>query len=222
MAALLAVNTPAMPGRYRRDKPLKVSLVGSSFIRRLHEDIYYERDGEFKDNFGLENIRVRTVCQGGWKVKDVWESLGRIATQAPDIVILQIGSNDLGNTRHPELVAEDVLRLAEQTQKVTGAKSVLACESMFRQRGRYLRSQDEVDRYNTNARKFNAYLEVVSADEQCCKFWRHKGMRQPNEEMGARYGPILGRDGVHLSRRGMYKYYKSIRGAINYAAKRLI
>lgn len=193
----------------RRD--CRVSVVGSSFIRRLRDD------QNFSDDFDLKNVRVNYVCRGGWRLQDARDSLPRISAQHPDIVILQIGSNDLQRARSPTSLADEVIDLAVLIHMHTQA-FVVVCESLMRRRGRYLRSDRDVETYMSNVHAFNVQLPLSAHGVIGVKFWRHRGMRFPDESM---YGPMLSADGVHLSSRGQYKFYKSIRGAINFARKRL-
>ena len=78
----------------------KISIVGSSFIRRLNEAIIGGNDEAFEQNFNLDAVgSVNYVCRGGWKVKSVLEHMDSIKRQTPDVIV-QIGSN-----RHIRLVA---------------------------------------------------------------------------------------------------------------------
>lgn len=61
---------------------------------------------------------------------NVPDNIGTIARQAPGIIILQIGSNDLGKTKKKKLqIAEDILQLASDMKKLTGTILVIVCQS---------------------------------------------------------------------------------------------
>jgi lysophospholipase L1-like esterase len=118
---------------------LRVTVVGSSFVRRLRDDIDHGAHEVFEGNFGLAEVSVSYVCQGGWKVEDVRANLHQISQQRPDFVVLQIGSNDLCKPSHPLNVAEDILALAEEIKWDSRASGSV---SEFRQGGRKVSQVD--------------------------------------------------------------------------------
>lgn len=198
----------------------KISIVGSSFIRRLNEAVTGGHDEAFKQNFNLDAVdSVNYVCRGGWKVQSVLEHMDSINRQTPDVVILQIGSNDLGKDRCPLSIADSILDLAETIRSQTSARFVVVCQCLPREKGRYLRTDGQVRRYNDDAKKANDFLKVVSADRSGVCYWKHKGLSRGPDQPAMRraFGHFICSDGVHLSSRGQYKYYKSLRGAIKHA-----
>ena len=50
---------------------VKCTIVGSSFVRRLKDDIATSADPQFSAHFGIQNARISYVCRGGWKLQDV-------------------------------------------------------------------------------------------------------------------------------------------------------
>ena len=65
-------------------------------------------------------------------------------------------------------------------------------------------------KFNSDVDKVNAFLKVMSEEYEGIKFWKHKGL--------SRNGSIsLCPDGVHLSAKGKFKYYKSLRGEVIYS-----
>ena len=73
-------------------------LVGHSFVRRMNE--FFEcnqEDGSYTHIFGLESTcTVKTIGTGGRTVdKLIKYDLQDIRDTAPNVVILDIGSNDL-------------------------------------------------------------------------------------------------------------------------------
>ncbi len=104
--------------------------------------------------------------------------------------------------------------MAELMHTAVGAKLVMIGQALDRELGSFMPTQQAVDLYNHNAGIFNSYLEVVSEDTPGVKFWKHRGFQEPDLET---YGPVIDEDGVHLTPRGQYKFFKSVRGAILYA-----
>ena len=100
---------------------------------------------------------------------------------------------------------------------ITDAKLVFVCQILRCNQGRYLKTVQEMRKFNDKVDEANAFLKE-NCGSNGIKFWRHRGMVNPNlEETGA----ILCPDGVHLSYRGQYKYYKSLRGTVLFGMKEL-
>lgn len=192
------------------------SLVGDSFIRRLRDDISAKTEAEFEPNLGFVEAQVRYVCQGGWKIDDISANVDEIIDQWPDYIVIQCGSNDLCHSSHPESVADRLLQTAEEVRIASEAKLVLVCQIMTRELSSFLPTMDAVEEYNIKVQKANAFLKVVCSEYSGVRYWKHKGLTNPSE---SGLGPCVGDDGVHFNERGQYKFYKSIRGAMNFAAK---
>lgn len=79
-----------------------VSIVRSSFVRRLRDDILYRPHKSFDLNFGFEEVLVSYVCRGGRRVRDIEYKSDEVVDQWPDIIFIQCGGNDLlGSLRCP-------------------------------------------------------------------------------------------------------------------------
>lgn len=187
-------------------RPVKVTVVGTSFIRRLRDDILKVTDSSFERNFGIPKVEVRFVCKGAWYLPDVQENLERIAAHRPDIVILQCGGNDLCHTDRPERLAHELLKIAEKIEKETSAV-VLVCQILKRDLGKYFFDKEEVEWFNQKVGVANQFLKVVAEEYKNVKFWKHHGMSEPQKN-------ILCPDGVHMNAHGQFKFYRSLRGAL--------
>ena len=120
--------------------------------------------------------------------------LGRVRAFQPHVVILEIGSNDL----------------CEAGQRsVRPGKFVVVCQILNR-----ATAPSQHPDYNLGVQVLNNYLKVVLEPLSYAEFWNHKGLRRPSI-------PMLLRDGVHLNDRGNYALYRSYRGAILFALKKL-
>ena len=201
-------------GRNSLTTTVRVSLVGHSFIRRLRDAIRHKADLAFLDDFGLQNVRLDFVCKGGWKILDIQDNLPSIITQSPNIVLLQCGTNDLCSLSDPHTVADTILGTAKMIRDASHAHTVVVCQILHRNKvdTRYLTSVEELTKFNNNVDKANAFLKAVSAGYEGIKFWKHKGLCKKCDI-------FLCPDGVHLSAKGQFKYYKSLRGAVVYSIK---
>lgn len=195
-----------MPEQY------KVLLIGSSYVNRLKGDIRARANPAFKDNFGLDHVHVDFLCRGGWRLHDIEAHLDLIVAKAPNIIFIQCGANDISVSqplRYGEAVADRLLEIAKDIKKRTGAEIAIG-PCLERRVGRYIHSHDQADAYNQQATRANCFLKVV-ASEVGVVYWRHRGLSNWQE---SGLEDVIGRDGVHLSHRGQYKFYKSLKGAI--------
>ena len=127
--------------------------------------------------------------------------LGIVRSYAPDIVLLEIGTNDLAQLS-PEVVgsaADDLVRLLlEQfSVRVVGWCCVIP-------RGL---SHTDALLFHRSAKILNNFVEVVLESVPKAFCWHHRIFNHPAK---AFYLP----DGVHLNAAGQYQLYRSYRGAI--------
>lgn len=196
----------------------KVLLIGSSYVKRLREDIRARANLAFKANFGLELVHVDFLCRGGWRLHNIEAHLDSIVAKAPNIIFIQCGANDISVSpplRYGEAVGDSLLEIAQEIKRRTGAEIAVG-PCLERRVGRYIRSQDQADAYNHQATRANRFLKVV-AREVDVVYWRHRGLSNWRE---SGLEDVIGPDGVHLSHRGQYKFYKSLKGAIVHLRKR--
>lgn len=198
---------------------IHVALVGSSYLKHLEEDIqhnvYLDGEVDMLSDFGLEQITTHFVCGSGWLLADVKQQEENIMFCKPDIIVLQIGGNDLCRFGTlPESLADQLLEVASHLRIVTGAKSVIIGHITRRVIGRYITSLSEQSQFELARHKANKYLEVVSAEHESIKFWKHRGFEESQYD-------ILAADGVHFNVVGQARFYKSLRGAILFALKHL-
>jgi len=121
----------------------------------------------------------------------------------PEIVILELGSNDLNPTvARPELVGSKIESLVQLLHAQYGVKVIVVCQAITR--GLCPRGTPS---YNDRVSLLNRYLSVVLDTLPFANYWCHKGLRKPNV-------PVLCRDAIHLNQRGQHALYRSYRGAI--------
>ena len=130
--------------------------------------------------------------------KTIRHDLHVVQSVRPDIVIVQLGTNDL-SSRPPLLVGSDLEDFVRLLHDSCGVQFVCVCQTIRRRSAK--RS------FNKNVDILTRYLRVVLEPIPYAFYWGHRGFWK------ARYN-FLASDGVHLNSRGQYKLYRSLRGAI--------
>ena len=189
-------------------RPAQAVVVGHSFVRRL-EEFLVDKYGPYH-NFGLsyDSVHVHSIYKGGMTAESArYEYLHRIVDLKPDIVYLELGSNDICR-RRPEQVGSALLDLTYDLQNL-GVKYVVVGQTIFREgRGIPAGKPD----YNRDVAILNNYtcavLDPASSDDT--KYWKHRGLWESKLR-------TLGRDGVHPNNLGLQRLYRSVRGAIMHA-----
>ena len=174
----------------------KVMILGHSFVRRLSGDLENHFDDRAKSNFDLEGVKVRLFGIGGRTVKKIKQfDVANVSRFAPDVVILEIGTNDLCN-EPPETVGSQIDELVELLLNHFSVRVVGVCLVIKRAE----------PMFNMKVEVLNRYLSVV-VDRPRVFVWRHKILDSPSHD-------FLLEDGVHLNPCGQYLLYRSYRGAI--------
>ena len=89
----------------------KVTILGHSFVRRLSCDLEQHFDDPVTNN--LEDVKVHLFGVGGRTVTRIKPfDLVNVSHFAPDVVISEIGINDLCN-KPPEMVGSQIDELVE-------------------------------------------------------------------------------------------------------------
>lgn len=180
----------------------KVMILGHSFVRRLHKDLEDKFDDRAKRDFDLQDAYIRLFGSGGRTVTKVLQyDLNNVVLFAPDIIILDIGTNDL-TVKPPEKVGSDIDDLTRKLISDFSVSIVVVCSVIPRASSTH---------FNEKARMLNHYLSVV-IDSPRLFYWQHCKLLKPKK-------PVLLADGVHLNPHGQYALYRSYRGAILKALK---
>ena len=127
----------------------------------------------------------------------------------PDVIFLQTGGNSISQeTQNGVQIANKIETLVNEIFTRTSWKLLYVGELLFWYKGKYLLSTEIADQYNTQVHEANGALKAYYEDKECVKWWSCKGVKQNPVE-------VMHCNGVHLSATsGMFKYYKSLRGAI--------
>ena len=172
-------------------------VLGHSFVRRLHHYIL-QRSPILDVHFDLsEPLVTQWLGIGGRTVqKTIRYDMRAITVFRPDIVILQLGTNDLSNAS-PLRVGSDIEDFVRLLYHSCNVKIVCVCQTLLR---------DSDATFNSNVVALNQYLRVFLEHLPFALLWRHRGFWNAQRN-------VYLRDGVHLNDRGNSKLYRSFRGA---------
>ena len=187
-----------------------VLILGHSFVKRLKRDLLCGFDARASPTFDLQkDALVHLYGVGGRTVPKLMKfDLSLVASLQPDIVILEIGTNDLSVSR-PDIVGSSIddlvgMLIGEFRVRVVGVCKVIPRTG----------SEPEVFDFNEKVPLLNNYLDVVLEHRPLVFSWLHKGFLRPSVY------PYLP-DGVHVNSFGQYALYRSYRGAVMKALRML-
>lgn len=194
--------------------PTRVLVLGHSFIKRLHRDILNRWYPNLVQHLNLRQagVIVKLVGLSGGTIDTLLEDEENRVRKAmlrfsPDIVILQIGGNDL------DVVTFDMSGYMEKVCQFIGilqttylVKKVVLCEIFPRKK---LRKKKKICPYVYHYGKhlIDQYFYLSLADHPSVSFWYHKS------RLTAQYKLFLF-DGIHLNVEGTRRFFKSLRGAV--------
>jgi lysophospholipase L1-like esterase len=180
--------------------PIKTLVVGHSFVKRAQS--YAEVNNLDNINLPAAYHDVVLLGKGGAHIRDIIR-MCETRVVKPDLVLLDIGTNDLESLKHPLTLAQDLVSVAK-TILTQGTKRVVIMGALYRTiQGKH----GAPDHFNARVRAFNSSLQqLIKSDNLPLAFWYHKGLSGKNK------GYII--DGVHLNAEGIVKYIRSLRRAV--------
>ncbi|KAK3108363.1 hypothetical protein FSP39_006411 [Pinctada imbricata] len=190
--------------------PVRVAIIGHSFIRRLRE---YAEKCNIK-NLNLDShFSVSMRGKGGLCLKHLSYDASILRfVSSPDICFLQLGENDIQSNSVPLKIATDIIAIANFLHDGVGVKIVLV--------GQLLRRlpYSACNGFNEKVVEINRCLKAMSNHIEGVEFWSHRGFWADLS--------YLGPDGVHLmctpsNCQPMRKFMRSIRNAVLIAEKKL-
>ncbi len=182
--------------------PPTVLVLGHSFIRHLRDDLSNHFDPRACMDFNLcERAIVSMFGIGGRTIRKLQFDLHVIKRLKPQIIILEIGTNDLSHTA-PKIVVKNLVKfvrllLDEYSTHVVGVCHVIPRRGSF----------PNADSFNESAHIFNCLSKPALESIPNVFCWTHRGISNPSINL---YLP----DGVHVNAQGQYLLYRSYRGAI--------
>ena len=183
---------------------MHILVAGHSFIRRLAFDAKVR---------GLDLVtgdnQVTMIGKGGATIvghKTVDREVHCALRDASfDLLVLDLGSNDLDPLRHPDLNTAELARSLVNKAEAMAFRykiTVVLCLPIPRAERLFPNSFDITDRFNSEVKTLVEGISKV-------KTWAHKGLFKRDD----RY---LDKHGVHLNSKGTIKYFHSIRAAIKF------
>lgn len=177
----------------------KCIILGHSFVRRLKDDLLDGFDPRAKQGFDIKDVNIRLSGIGGRTVaKTLRFDLPTVLHYRPDIVIIELGTNDLAQNIAPEVIGSQLEELVQRLKQDLSVLVVGVCKIITR------RDRNDLEE---SVYKLNKYIDIVINDIPNCFTWAHRKLLEPT-------GNVYLRDGVHLNKDGQYRLYRSYRGAV--------
>ena len=180
-------------------QPIRVLILGHSYIRRVHDLLCRNFNAHIAKNLSLDGdllirwhrIRGRTVS----KTREY--DLGVVEEFTPNVVIMQLGTNDLTTISAVETgsALEDLCCLLYESY---GVELICVCQTLYRQ---------DASSFNKQVDLLTKHLKVVLEPIPYVLYWRHRGFWRCKSR-------FLAQDGGHLNKLGRYKYFRSLRGTV--------
>ena len=188
-----------------------ILILGHSFVRRLQTFLTEHHDRRAALNMNLPHENISFLGIGGRTVSKMLSfDLDKIKAFQPKVIILELGTNDLCVVgQRPESVGSDIEHLVQVLHDHCGAEFIMVCLVIYRSA-----IPPHVPDFSHKVDLLNKYLKVVLEPLPYAEAWSHRGLQSPSIA-------VLCRDGVHLNAAGNFALYRSYRGAILFALKKL-
>ena len=193
------------------DNTANILILGHSFVRRLQTFLTEHHDRRAAHNMNLPHENISFLGIGGRTVSKILSfDLDKIKAFQPKVIILELGTNDLCVVgQRPESVGSDIEHLVQVLHDHCGAEFIMVCLVIY-----WSAIPPHVPDFSHKVDLLNNYLKVVLEPLPYAEAWSHRGLQSPSIA-------VLCRDGVHLNAAGNYALYRSYRGAILFALKKL-
>ena len=178
---------------------MKALVLGHSFVRRLRD---WMRDNDREMSRGSLDVHLHGV--GGRTVRQVYDlDLKRVERIHPDVILLQLGGNDISSCTSASDVLVRLERLITVLRQKCPDSTIIVASIFCRRRPRGLSSRS-YDRKKKRVNKF--LLRKFGAFEQgkTVFFFSHRFFKEK----------YFHRDGVHLNNSGNRRFFHSILSAL--------
>jgi hypothetical protein len=179
--------------------PLKKLVLGQRFVRRLETDIINQVHPVLSPNLGLVNLDV-VVQYLGFSGANIFSLLDDPHKPA-DVIILQIGGNDIYHKEFDILLYKAIVRhLIFRLQELYHVNKVVICEIFPRFKLRKVK----LDVYHEKKEKINLDFYLEFFHDPQIHFWRHGSGLMSSRD-------LFRRDGAHSNVNGTCKFFRSLR-----------
>ena len=151
-----------------------VLIMGHSFVRRFELFLSKGVDARVRRDLNLSrSADINFLGVGGRTVDKLSKfDLHLVRRLQPQIVILEIGSNDLSPPdARPEVVGSKIETLVQRLHAECRVETIVVCQTINRAAG--LRDPPS---FTDRVALLNQYLSVVLETLPFAVFWRHKGL----------------------------------------------
>lgn len=186
--------------------------MGHSFIARLQS--FLQRTRDISNNLNLSEDQCTISYSGypgGTVAKFRLNQLQLVVNT--DIVVLQIGSNDLcARDKSPISVTNDIIQLCDDLHNIHGVRHIIIMQLLKRHTPRNPaknRFRLDVEWYASRVSYVNQHLSAAMQTRPHGTYWKHKGLYSTPQLEAA-----LMDDGVHLNSVGYRKYFNNIRASL--------
>ena len=156
-------------------KPLKIQIIGHSFVTRLKDFIRLNKDFTFFLNLRPMDYLVQFSGFAGASVSTLREKLDVVSDFEPDILFLLIGTNDLYNDS-ANSTAQKITDLVDTYHHILNIKYVFVAQITYRlppqQPTRY---PVDIVSFNEKVDEVNNILRINFHPEPFTSVWKLKG-----------------------------------------------
>ena len=193
----------------------KILVVGNSYVYWLNAFVETTHTCSGFDDLIVDGSQCKFSFHG---VRDATvdmfltaDMFAPILAARPDAICLFLGDNDLDiqTASTPVMVALDIHRLASRLL-ASGVKCVCVGQAVCHLQWQTCENSIMASR----VRELNTYFKAFSEDMEGVFFWRHLRLYSSIHR-------VFRPDGVQLSDEGNYRFFRSIRGAIMAAVRRI-
>ena len=186
--------------------PVKVLYYGHSFVQHLQD--YMASLPYYMSNLGLPynegSVYYKSLSGATVDRLRKKHNLDLVNRMQPEIVILEVGTNDLSLIeKTPLFVHDQVMELIRELLDCRVRKVILSQVVMRGKKGLVGRDQD----YEEKIHAYNHMIEGSLRHLPRTAFWHHRNMWGDIEA-------LVGDDGTHLNDQGNKRFYRSMKGAV--------
>ena len=192
--------------------------MGDSFVEHFKNFLKDNLDEySFSLNLSLRDVMIQYSAKRGSTVDKLQRfQLQDVIDFEPEMVFLQIGSNDLRDPKEsPESVAKSIIDLAHRLILNYNVKFVALMQIFHRLHpSRPVRYRVDPSWYNPRVDSTNLNLSAQANPDHSC-LWRHKGFWEQSAQE-----KVFDSDGTHLTFLGNKRFFQSLRALTVHLLKR--